>query len=316
MLAITVERQQDRNKLVLTEVAEPIRGPGHVLVSVESISLNHGEVQTAFAGAPAGARPGWEYAGTVLQADADSRFASGDRIVGLMHEGAWAERVAAPEPLATLIPEGVEQEAAVTLPVAGLTAALALSKKKLGVGDRVLVTASVGSVGRLAIMLAVETGAHVTAYIRKREQDNLVRSLGAHDVLHADDDFDAIAPFDLVLEGVGGPLLAKTMTHLASEGICVLFGNAAHGEETRFDPDAFRLRQGTPYGGTVLYGFFLGNELARVAAAPLLANLLEKLRLRQLSPTNVIVGNWREADTIAQAVFRGELNGRAVLKVS
>lgn len=315
MQAIHVEISESQRKLVTREADFPRRNAGEILVEVKAISLNHGEVYTALYNAQAGARPGWEYAGIVLKADADSRFSEGDRVVGLMLAGAWAQRVSAPEQFATTVPEGVDLEVAATLPVAGLTAALSLAKNPPHGESRVLITGANGAVGRIALQLAAATGANVTAYIRQARHQELVRSLGANEVIGPESDFHAVSPFDLVLEGVGGELLAKAMTHLASNGVCVLYGNAAHAEETTFKPDAFRLRAGALYGGTTLYGFFLGNELTKVSIVPVLDGLLEALRQGQLNPSIALIDDFHNIDAVGRALTRNQIDGRAVLRV-
>lgn len=315
MQAVHVDLQENRRHLILSEAPPPARKAGEILVSVNAISLNHGEIHTALNDSPAGWRPGWEYAGIVLESDTDSRFLPGDRVFGLMLEGAWAEQIAAPEQLAAAVPDNVEFETVVSLPVAGMTAMLALSKKQLGPGNRVLVTAATGAVGRLAIQLASEANAHVTALIRSPADDTLVRSLGARDIVLLEDGISSKQPFDLILEGVGGTLLAEALVNLTSEGICVLFGNAAHDDVTTFRPDAFRLRPGTAYGGTMLYGFFLGNELGRIDTTSVLSSLAEKVGSGRLDPSIAIVEDWRNTDAVARAVLGKEIVGRAVLRV-
>lgn len=315
MQAVHVDLQGRRRHLVLSEAPLPVRGLGEILVSVRAISLNHGEIHTALHNSPAGWRPGWEYAGMVLESDANSRFLPGDRVFGLTHEGAWAEQIAAPEQLAAAVPDNVEFESVVSLPVAGVTAMLALSKKQLGAGKRVLITAATGAVGRLAIQLSSETNAHVTALVRSQADDALVRSLGAQDIVLLEDGISSKPPFDLILEGVGGALLAEALVNLASEGICVLFGNAAHDDTTTFRPDAFRLRPGTVYGGTMLYGFFLGNELGHIDTSSVLSRLAEKAANGRLDPGVAIVDDWRNVDAVARAVIDNNIKGRVVLCV-
>ena len=109
-------------RMRLGEVPRPTRQTSEVLVRVHAISLNRGEIKTALA-APAGFRPGWDFAGVVEQAaDDGSSLPVGTRVVGLMPFGAWADYVAvAPLAIAPL-PDHVGFEAAATLPVAGLTA--------------------------------------------------------------------------------------------------------------------------------------------------------------------------------------------------
>src|SRR5215831_1601443 len=121
-------------RLVLREVAEPVTDRGEAVVRVRAISLNRGEVRRAGM-APAGWRPGWDFAGEVERAAADgSGLRVGTRVVGMLPEGAFAP----PHALAEL-PEKVTFSQAATLRVAGLPALYAMAKGGLLVGRRVLV---------------------------------------------------------------------------------------------------------------------------------------------------------------------------------
>src|SRR5947208_17121292 len=83
-------------RLVIHEVDYPSAAPSEALVRVKAISLNRGEVRTAF-NAEAGLRPGWDLAGRVEKEAADG---SGPRTacrgVAMLNPGAWAEVVAVP----------------------------------------------------------------------------------------------------------------------------------------------------------------------------------------------------------------------------
>ncbi|HZZ88687.1 MAG TPA: alcohol dehydrogenase, partial [Caulobacteraceae bacterium] len=127
MLAVVVD-DASPGRLKLAAVARPSPAAGEALVKVAAISLNRGEVKTAMAAAN-GWRPGWDYAGTVVQAAADGAGPPvGARVVGAAPVGAWCEYIAAsPFALATL-PDEVSFEAAATLPVAGGTALHALRR--------------------------------------------------------------------------------------------------------------------------------------------------------------------------------------------
>src|SRR3989442_638617 len=115
-------------RLVIRPVADPVPDRGEAVVRVRAVSLNRGEVRRS-AMAAAGWRPGWDLAGEVERAAADgSGPRVGARVVGLLPEGAWAERVAVPAHAPPELPgKGMLSEAA-TLPVAGLTALHALAK--------------------------------------------------------------------------------------------------------------------------------------------------------------------------------------------
>ncbi|HEY4439621.1 MAG TPA: hypothetical protein VGN14_04155, partial [Candidatus Elarobacter sp.] len=146
MKAVVVDRSAPGG-LKLAEVAVPQPLPFEAVVRVAAISLNLGEVRRA-KNNPDGWRPGWDIAGVVDSAAPDgSGPPAGTRVVGLLGEGAWAERVAVPSSALAALPDGVSFERAATLPVAGITALWALGKRGSLLGRRVLVTGASGGVG-------------------------------------------------------------------------------------------------------------------------------------------------------------------------
>ena len=132
-------------RLVIRPVPEPAPDRGEAIVRVQAISLNRGEVRRSGMAA-AGWRPGWDLAGLVERAAADgSGPRVGTRVVGMLLEGAWAERVAVPTHALAQLPDKVTVSQAATFPVAGLTALHALAKGGLLLGRRVLVTGATGA---------------------------------------------------------------------------------------------------------------------------------------------------------------------------
>ncbi len=317
MRAVTVIECDGQTKLAIQEHAPPTASFGEAIVAVKAISLNSGDVRGAFA-APPGHRPGWDFAGVVEAAPDGSRFLPGDRVVGLKFEGAWAELVSVSTTYLAPIPDHIPFEVAAVLPVAGLTAAIALTKKRLASGDKVLVTAATGGVGLLAVQLAAAKGADVTAYAREERDVPLLRRLGAKTVVSNPETAARTGPYDLILEGVGGRLLGNALTWLAPRGVCVQFGDAGGDELTTFDAKAFRLGGGGAFGGTSLYGFFLIEELTRpqaTQAAPLLESLAARLGAGTLDPVIGRLGTWDEIDDVARALLTRGFKGKAVLRV-
>jgi NADPH:quinone reductase-like Zn-dependent oxidoreductase len=92
--------------------------------------------------------------------------AAGVRVVGLVRAGAWAELAAVPVDWLAPIPDGVPDAQAATLPTAGMTALRCLELGGLLLGRRVLIAGANGGVGRIAVQLAVASGAQVTALVR------------------------------------------------------------------------------------------------------------------------------------------------------
>ncbi|WP_192798576.1 zinc-binding dehydrogenase [Brucella anthropi] len=319
MKAITVSKTGAETHLVLAEHTEPGAAPDEAIVAVRAFSLNNGEVRGALNEGSDGDRPGWDLSGVVQTAPEGSGFHPGDRVVGLVWSGGWAERVAVPTSRLAKIPDDVSFEAASTLPVAGLTAAIALRKKAIGPGSRVLVTAATGGVGIYAIQLAAATGAHVTAFTRDGSTAEFLRSLGANDIAVGVEAGEKGGPYDLILEGVGGSLLGEALMWLASRGVCVLFGDASEDTLTTFDARRFRLQSGGAYGGTVLYGFFLLEELTRpehaADGAAILADLAQQLSDGGLHPVIGKTAPWADINATARELLKRKFAGKAVLTV-
>jgi len=293
-------------RLVIAPVPDPVPERGEAVVRVRAISLNRGEVRRAGMAA-AGWRPGWDLAGVVEAAAANgSGPRVGARVVGVVLEGAWAERVAVPANALAELPDKVTFSQAATFPVAGLTAIHALAKGGGLLGRRVLITGATGGVGDFAVQLARLGGAHVTASVRRDDQAPAVRALGAHDVVVG----DAIPPspkYDLIVESVGGRTLGTALAALTRAGTCVTLGVSA-GAEVTFDAREFFVA-----GRTTLYGLYLFTELLSEPASVGLRRLAEFVAAGQLAPHVSVERPWTEIAQVAQDLIARRFHGKAVL---
>jgi NADPH:quinone reductase len=299
-------------KLVIQEVEETSPLPNEAVIQVEAISLNRGEVRMAQY-APAGKRPGWDFAGTVLQAAADGSGAKqGARVVGMVRSGAWTTRLNAPTAQIAELPDGVTFAQASTLPVAGLTAYHALSKGGLLLGKPVLITGATGGVGDYAIQLAKLSGAKVVAHIRRADQEAEVREAGA-DAVVIGDDITAEMPFGaywLILDSVGGETLGQAMSALDEGGTVVSFGTSG-GNPVTFDAQKF---YGT--GALKLYGFILFDEFTTLeTAGDGLKRLAELIADGKLTPHISVEDSWENIGQISQDLLARKYPGKAVLTV-
>ena len=293
-------------RLVIRPVAEPVPDRGEAVVRVRALSLNRGEVRRSGMAA-AGWRPGWDLAGEIERPAADgSGPAAGTRVVGLLGEGAWAERVAVPVHALAALPDKVTFSQASTFPVAGLTALYALAKGGLLLGRRVLVTGATGGVGDFAVQLGRLAGGHVTASARRADQSAALRQLGAHEVV-VGDEIPASPKYDLVIESVGGRTLGTALAALARGGTCVTLGVSASAEVT-FDTRTFFAT-----GRTSLYGFYLFTELGSEPASVGLRRLAELVAAGQLAPHVSLERPWTEIAQVAQDLMDRRFPGKAVL---
>src|SRR6266852_2686600 len=108
--------------LEMRSVDEPALEPNQALVDVRAISINRGELRL-LAARPSGWRPGQDVAGIVTRRAADgSGPPEGSRVVAMVDQAGWSERVVAATSRIGLLPDSVSFAQAATLPVAGLTA--------------------------------------------------------------------------------------------------------------------------------------------------------------------------------------------------
>ena len=299
-------------RLVFRDVEYPTPGPSEALVRVRAISLNRGEVRTAYM-AEAGWRPGWDIAGVVEREAADgSGPRAGARVVGMLVDGAWAEVVAVPTTMLAELPESVTFAQAATLPIAGLTALWTLEYGGLLLDRNVLITGATGGVGHLAIQLARLAGARVTGVVRQPRYEAMVKAAGAHGVIVSEDLGDArdSGLYDHILDSVGGRTLANALKLLAPDGTCVNFGISGGGEVT------FDLRHFFLLGGATLYGFIIFHELKRKSVSEGLTRLSRFVADGRLRPQIEVEAPWTQIGDVAQRLMNRSFTGKAVLHTS
>jgi len=204
--AVIYETYGGPEVLELREVPEPHAGPGEIRIRVRAIGLN--PMDWLIAARPESAARfgltvpsgfGCDFAGVVDEVgDGATGFALGDRVFGGVMAKVAADFVVVKTPADTLMhtPEGISDEVASTLPVAGLSAAAALAAVGLRAGDTILVGGAAGGVGVFAVQLAKLAGATVIGTASESTFEFL-RQLGAEPVAYGDglaDRVRALAP--------------------------------------------------------------------------------------------------------------------------
>lgn len=311
MRAVLVDRTAPGG-LVIHEVSRPCPCAREALVRVAATSLNRGEVERALFSGVDGERPGSDLAGTVEFAAADgSGPRAGARVAGLVREGAWAELVAVPADALAEIPTVVSFANAAALPVAGLTALHALGQGSgLLAAKRVLITGATGGVGLFAVQLARLSGACAVAAIRGPEHEALVEEYGADHVVVGEVAVGAaeFGPYHLILDAVGGPVLAAALGLLREGGTCVSYGDAGASGAALIEGHGVLAE-----GETRLQVFRLLDALRREPASEGLERLLSLVALHAVRPHVEVETGWAEVAAVARRLLDRAFVGKAVL---
>jgi NADPH2:quinone reductase len=267
MRAVQITRFGGPEVMDVVDLPDPVPGPGQQLYEVQAAGVNFADTHqiedSYLAQQQLPLIPGAEFVGTPV--------GGGQRVVGLLDGGGYAERVVAHDFLTWQVPDGVTDEQALAVVLQGATAwHLLRTSAHLTAGESVVVIAGAGGVGSLAVQLARRWGAgRVIATASSPEKRALAEKLGAHatvDPALADDPKQFTAalreanggrPVDIVLEMTGGNVFAGSLSALAPFGRLVTYGMAARQETRPVPPGALMQRS------RAVIGFWLAHCMAR-----------------------------------------------------
>ena len=228
--ALVAEREGDEVRRSLRDLGADDLPEGDVTIRVAWSSVNY---KDSLAVSPTGqvARisplvPGIDLAGEIVEGEiagagpGDTVLAHGYDI-GVSHHGGFAELARMPAGWVVPLPAGLTARDAMALGTAGFTAALSIAHLEdagLTPGDGpVLVLGATGGVGSLAVAILAGLGHEVHASTGKPDEADMLRELGAAEVLSRDEtSADSDRPLERqrwagVVDPVGGPSLAYAL---------------------------------------------------------------------------------------------------------
>jgi len=248
MRAMRAERFTGYEGLKLVDLPEPAVTDGKVLVRITAAGvtpLDHTILSGQFHGVKAPLVLGNEGAGAVVEGGGTD-YPAGSRVMffgayGVFEDGTYSEWVAVRKEDLCLIPEYVDDVSAAGIPVAYLTAQVALTRAGFRAGKTVLAPAIGGSIGNAVTQMARALGAkHAMSSTTNHAKAERAKSLGFNEVI--DTSLERLADgvrritggygADIVIDGIGGEVLSEALGGLAFEGSLITLGYSASRQTT------------------------------------------------------------------------------------
>ena len=195
MKAFTYKKYGTSEVLQQSEVAIPKPRPNEILIKVAALSLNPAEWHKLRASLwvlrlstglfkPKNQILGADVAGVVTEVGSNVRsFKVGDKVLGRNYSGGLATYTCVEANKAAKIPKDVLFEHAAAIPLAAVTALMALQHQgQIQPKQQVLINGASGGIGTFAVQLAKFFQAEVTGVCSGKNWP-LVRSLGANKVI-------------------------------------------------------------------------------------------------------------------------------------
>ena len=194
---------------------------------------------------------------------------------------------------------------AAALPLAGLTALRLLRASGAVAGLRVLLTGASGGVGHYLTELASATGTSVTAVSASPERAERLLALGAAHVVQSVE--DAIGPYDVAFESVGGSSLPQALMLLAKGGRLIWFGQASRMPSQLDFFDFF-----AQTGATIRH---FDHDDSAVPDSRDLATLVRLVASDRLHPEIGVVADWTQTASVLEDLRERRIRGNAVLRI-
>jgi NADPH2:quinone reductase len=265
MKAVVITKLGGLEVLEVRDVPEPVASAGEELIHVQAGGLNFADTMTSHGGYPGTPKPplvaGREFCGT--------RLSNGERVMGYMQWGAFAEVVAARSALLWPVPEKWSAEEGAAFPVNFFTAYFAYWKAGLvsdsmkddsAEGARVLIHAVAGGVGTAAVQIGKILGLEMYGTSSDDEKLARVKSMGLqHAINYKKQDYEQAVKdltegegVDVVFEMLGGEHVAKSARCLRDFGRVIVYG-AATGQRAQFDPGILYAKGASVHGLWLTY---------------------------------------------------------------
>ena len=326
MKAIILKQPGGPEQLILGEYEQPLPKPYELLVRVHATALNRADTlqRQGKYPPPKGESPllGLEMAGEVVEAGIScTRFKKGDKVMGLLPGGGYAEYAVVHEEMAMPIPDNLSMEEAAAIPEVFLTAWQALVwLGKLQAGERTLIHAGASGVGTAAIQLARALKADVLVTASEHKIKACLE-LGAHKAIdYQDVPFeDEVLAYtnsegvDVIVDFIAGPYFKQNIECLRLDGRLVLLASLGGGKVEEFDLRQILIKRLQVIGSTLRsrtrdYQIKLTQDMSNFA--------LPLFQSGAIKPVVDSVFDWQEVAEAHRYMEANKNIGKIVLRVS
>jgi len=230
---------ESRDAFEIRDAEMPVAGKGEVLIKVHSSGLNFADVMARRGiyhdAPPLPAVLGYDVAGTIEEiGEGVQGLKKGEMVTAMTRFGGYAEYVSTMAAGVHSIPKGWDSAKATTLTTQACTAVVCAEEAlNLYPGDKVLIQAAAGGVGRVLIQLAKHKGCIVFATASTGKQEYLKEMGVDYPIDYLKEDFSVRIPeilgkekLDVVFDNLGGKRYKQALNLLGPGGKIVSYGAA------------------------------------------------------------------------------------------
>lgn len=313
-----------QDKLSIVDTPEPVPGPGEVVISMETASLNFPDllvIEGKYQYRPEPPFvPGAEGAGVITELGSGvEHLIVGQRVMAVGVAGAFADRWAVDAGSVVPMPDGMSFEIAAALTLAYGTSFHALKQRAdIQPGETLLVLGAAGGVGSAAVEVGKAMGATVIAAASSADKLDFCRSLGADMTInYSEEDLKVRVKeltsgrgVDVIVDPVGGDLSEQAFRAIGWKGRHLIIGFAA-GDIPKI-PMNLPLLKGASIVG-VFWGSFTKREPALNFANG--AELYSMLASGTLKPRVTSVFSLEEYEAAFDLLASRKAQGKVVLSI-
>ncbi|MEM6980615.1 MAG: KR domain-containing protein [Planctomycetota bacterium] len=311
---VVSKRGQLSNVAIAWQPRQELRA-GQVRIAIEISGLNFRDVLNVLGNYPGSPPPGAECVGIVREVAANVRQVTIGQRVAAVTTGCIADEVVVNANQTCRVPDTLSAAEAATIPVAYLTASIALEYfGRVRSGDWVLIHSAAGGVGLAAVQLAQAAGANVLATASASKHD-LLRQRGVKHIFDSRRRTFATEVMevtgkrgaDIILNSLGADAVDANIASLSKQGRYVDIAIA--------DP-SLRSRVQAVHPGAQVHAFDLSRFLADspTSVSEHLQSVFSRIESGQFAPLPYRVFDLNQSVDALRTLRGGRTTGKVIIK--